>query len=60
MAETVGTTREKEVLGDLIDALNDELSYEISKSPHVQEHVKQAILALGGPWTGYLDAWWLQ
>ena len=49
----------REAFGDLVDALGDELKVEISRNPHVQEHVRQAIAALGGGYGSYNDAWWL-
>lgn len=48
-----------EAFGDLIDALNDEMAMEISRNPHVKAHVRKAVEVLGGPWSGYLDVWWL-
>lgn len=44
-------------LGDLVDALSDELKYEVSQSPFVQEHIAVACAALGPEYQGYLDDW---
>lgn len=48
-----------DVLGDLVDALNDDLSYEISKSPEVQRQILRAIGLLGEQYQSYADEWWL-
>jgi hypothetical protein len=48
------------ILGDLVDALNDELSYEISMQPEIQAVVRRACELLGGSYAPYLDAWWLK
>ena len=47
------------VFGELVDALGDELKMPIANNSHVQEHMRRAIVALGAPWAGYLEEWWL-
>jgi hypothetical protein len=47
------------VFGELVDALGDEMKIEIANNSHVQQHVRRAVEALGGPWAGYLEEWWL-
>ena len=47
-------------VGDLIDALSDELKHEINYSTHVQEHIRTVVLELDDErYLGYLDSWWL-
>jgi hypothetical protein len=43
----------KMVLGDLIDALHDELRYEASNSSAVMEEIQNAIALLGPEYKGY-------
>jgi hypothetical protein len=48
------------VLGDLIDALNDNLAHEVSRSPEVKGQVRAGIRALNDRrYDGYLESWWL-
>lgn len=50
----------REAVGDLIDALGDELKHEVNYSSHVQEHIRAVVMALNDDrYTSYLDAWWL-
>ena len=47
-------------LGDLIDALNDDLQHEVSHSTAVREAVVAAVEALDDDrYTPYLNDWWL-
>jgi hypothetical protein len=45
------------VLGDLIDALSDEVRYEVGESPHVVGEIDLACRLLGGPYEGYIGKW---
>jgi hypothetical protein len=48
------------LLGELIDALSDDLTYEISASPTVASVVRRAIVTMDDDrYRSYLDAWWL-
>lgn len=47
----------RDAIGDLIDALSDELKYEVFQSPHVQRHIAAACLLLGDPYLGYVADW---
>lgn len=50
-------TKERQAVEDLIDALHDELSYEVNQSPHVLEHVRKVESMLGG--NRYpAEGWW--
>jgi hypothetical protein len=44
-------------LGELIDALADELRFEVNESPHVKDHVQRAAVMLGGPYASYAESW---
>lgn len=44
-------------LGDLIDALSDEVRLEISRSAHVVEQIDQACRLLGSAYEGYIGGW---
>ena len=47
-------------LGDLIDALSDELRYEVSVTPEVRRKVRGAIEVIGlTTYENYLNDWWL-
>ncbi len=45
------------VLGDLIDALNDELRFEVGQSRHVMNEISCAVAFLGPEYQGYRE--WL-
>lgn len=47
----------RRVVGDLVDALLDELAHEVSHTPHVAEHVRGCIDWLGEGYESYLDHW---
>lgn len=55
LAEDVEAARG--LLGDLIDALNDELRLEVSRSSHVIERIEEAATYLGGDYYGYVGTW---
>ena len=47
-------------LGDLIDALGDDLQHEVFHAMEVREAVVAAIEAMGDDrYRSYLDSWWL-
>lgn len=48
MADTIAELGE--AAGDLLDAMSDELRYEVSQNDHVNEHVKRLAKVLGGPY----------
>lgn len=45
------------LLGELIDALSDEVRYEVSQSSHVIDRIEDACRELGGPYEGYIGGW---
>lgn len=47
----------RNVLGDLIDALSDEVRYEVSQSPHVIDHIERGCRLLGSAYEGYIGGW---
>ena len=51
---------EASVLGDLLDALSDDLQREVSHTSGVRLLCREAATILGGPYEGYLDEWWMQ
>ncbi len=46
-----------DALGDLIDALHDEVAYEINQSSHAVEHIKAACALLGPQYVSYIESW---
>lgn len=44
-------------LGDLIDALSDELRYEVSQSAHVIDKIEAGCRLLGDAYEGYIGGW---
>lgn len=58
----VGSTHLRGVLGDLVDALSDDLQHEIARLPDVQRAIREAVRALedDDAFAHYLYAWWLQ
>ena len=64
MSKETAIERRAEELADalmnLVDALNDCLSYEVSQDEDAQSAVRHAIRVLDDErFTSYLDAWWL-
>jgi hypothetical protein len=49
-----------DVLGDLVDALSDSLSYEVSRNDDVKVQVRRALGLLPAPYQSYREAWWLK
>ena len=47
------------ILGAMIDALSDDLSYEVANAENVKAVIRDAVKFLGGPFEGYGDTWWL-
>lgn len=47
----------KTLLGDLVDALHDELRYECGQSEHVLNHIEAACRELGEAYMGYVGNW---
>lgn len=47
----------KEALGELVDALSDDLKYEVSQTPDVQRRIAAACRLLGPEYQGYLADW---
>lgn len=47
----------REALGELVDALSDEVRYEVSQSPHVIEKIDAACRLLGPNYEGYIGGW---
>lgn len=45
------------LLGELIDALSDEVRDEVGRSPHVIDRIEDACRELGGPYEGYIGSW---
>lgn len=46
-------------LVDLLDALHDELAYEVNNTPHVLAHIRKTGALLHGPEGGYpQEGWW--
>jgi hypothetical protein len=46
-------------VGDLIDALSDELAHEVCFAPEVRDRVAHVIGFLGDNYQSYLTSWWL-
>jgi hypothetical protein len=45
------------ILGELIDALSDELKHEVGQSAELCEIIDRACRVLGGSYQGYVGSW---
>lgn len=55
----VAEQRLRDRLGALVDALSDDLAYEVLQCPDVRDIVREACYDLGGNYLPYLDRDWL-
>lgn len=59
MSTTESAPTAEVILGAIIDALSDDLAYEVSQADNVKGVIRDAVKFLGGPFESYRDAWWL-